>query len=109
MTGEIPGDKAGGWCRLADATSFALEIHSGLTRRRTDIPCISHLYEVASLMLEHGGSEDAAIAALLHDAVEDQGAHQIDIIRSKFGDAAANIVHGFSGVVSQLNSLAGGL
>ncbi len=82
------------WRRLADATTFALEIHAQQTRKGTDIPYISHLYGVASLVLEHGGSEDAAIAALLHDAVEDQGAHQLEIIRGRFGADVADVVVG---------------
>jgi GTP pyrophosphokinase len=82
------------WGRLADATRFALEIHSAQTRKGTAIPYVSHLYGVASLVLEHGGSEDAATAAMLHDAVEDQGAHQLPRIRESFGDTVAEIVLG---------------
>jgi (p)ppGpp synthase/HD superfamily hydrolase len=86
--------KSDGWRRLADATKFALEIHSEQARKGTDIPYISHLFGVAGLVLEHGGSEDTAIAGLLDDAVEDQGTHQLDMIRDKFGDAVAEIVLG---------------
>jgi (p)ppGpp synthase/HD superfamily hydrolase len=54
---------------------------------------MSHLMTVSALVLEHGGSEDQAIAALLHDAVEDRGGHErLDDIRARFGDAVATVV-----------------
>lgn len=55
---------------------------------------MSHLLGVASLVLEHGGDEDQAMAAMLHDAVEDQGAHLEPVIREKFGPRVADIVLG---------------
>lgn len=58
--------------RFNQALSFALELHSSQYRKDTEIPYFSHLIAVASLVLEHGGNEDQAIAALLHDAIEDQ-------------------------------------
>ena len=58
------------------------------------MPYISHLLGVASLLLEYGGDEEQAIAGLLHDAVEDQGAHQEAVIRERFGERAAGIVLG---------------
>jgi (p)ppGpp synthase/HD superfamily hydrolase len=82
------------WKRLAEATAFALEIHDEQMRKGTDVPYISHLLGVTSLVLEHGGSEDAAITALLHDAVEDQGAHQAVIIKARFGASVEAIVVG---------------
>ena len=57
--------------RLGEANRLAGELHRGQVRKGTAIPYISHLYAVAALVLEWGGDEDAAIAALLHDAVED--------------------------------------
>lgn len=62
-------------------------------RKGTTIPYVSHLLGVAALVLEAGGDEDQAIAALLHDAVEDQGgaATQAEIQR-RFGDRVAAIV-----------------
>ena len=59
--------------RLNDAFAYAHHLHQQQKRKGTDIPYISHLMAVASLALEHGGSEGEAIAALLHDAAEDQG------------------------------------
>ena len=82
------------WARLSDAVAFALEIHADQTRKGTDTPYISHLLSVAGLVLEHGGDENQAIAGLLHDAVEDQGAHQLPVIRERFGDRVASIVEG---------------
>ena len=83
-----------GWNRLAAAIEFALRVHGQQTRKGTDIPCVSHLLGVASLVLEHGGDEEQAIAAMLHDAVEDQGSHLKPIIRERFGARAADIVLG---------------
>jgi (p)ppGpp synthase/HD superfamily hydrolase len=57
--------------RFNDALMFAADIHRDQRRKGTDIPYISHVLAVASIVLEAGGDEDEAIAALLHDAVED--------------------------------------
>ena len=59
--------------RFDNALVFASRLHLGQTRKGTAIPYVAHLLAVASIVLEHGGSEDEAIAALLHDAIEDQG------------------------------------
>jgi (p)ppGpp synthase/HD superfamily hydrolase len=59
--------------RFTQALILATALHSTQQRKGTAIPYISHLLGTASLVLEHGGTEDEAIAALLHDAVEDQG------------------------------------
>jgi len=60
--------------RFEDALVFATQLHSKQVRKGTDsVPYISHLLAVASLVLEDGGDENQAIAALLHDAIEDQG------------------------------------
>jgi GTP pyrophosphokinase len=53
------------------ALAFATRLHARQVRKETDIPYISHLIAVAGLVLEHGGNRDEAIAALLHDAIED--------------------------------------
>ncbi len=75
------------------AVSFAKEVHKGHLRKGTQIPYISHLMAVASLVLESGGSEDEAIAALLHDAVEDGGGEPVlDEIKKRFGQNVASIV-----------------
>ncbi len=59
--------------RFEKALTCATQLHSLQFRKQTDIPYISHLLSVAALVLEDGCNEDEAIAALLHDAVEDQG------------------------------------
>lgn len=59
---------------FAAALAFATRLHAGQVRKQTDIPYISHLLGVAGLVLEYGGDRDEAIAALLHDAIEDQAA-----------------------------------
>ena len=82
------------WARLSNAVAFALQIHAEQTRKGSETPYISHLLGVAGLVLEHGGDEDQAMAGLLHDAVEDQGAHQLDAIRERFGPRVASIVEG---------------
>jgi len=79
--------------RFESAFSVAASLHATQVRKGTDTPYIAHLLAVASLVLEHGGTEDEAIAALLHDAVEDQGGlPTLQRIRDEFGDAVADIV-----------------
>lgn len=79
--------------RFDEALAYASRIHREQRRKGTDIPYISHLLGVASLALEAGADEDQAIAALLHDAVEDQGgAERLADIRARFGDRVAAIV-----------------
>ena len=79
--------------RFADAVSFALAAHGEQTRKGTDIPYISHLLAVASLVLEAGGDEDMAIAGLLHDTIEDTATTAADIAAA-FGPRVAAIVEG---------------
>jgi (p)ppGpp synthase/HD superfamily hydrolase len=79
--------------RFSAALAFANEIHGTQTRKGLDTPYIAHLLAVASLVIESGGDEDAAIAALLHDAVEDQGgAPMLELIRARFGEVVAEAV-----------------
>ncbi|HQN09000.1 MAG TPA: HD domain-containing protein [Thermoanaerobaculia bacterium] len=81
--------------RFDEALAFAVELHREQPRKGTGVPYVSHLLSVAALVLEHGGSEDQAIAALLHDAVEDQGGRPTaERIRERFGDLVADIVDG---------------
>ena len=88
------GSMDNGWNRLAAAVEFALTAHAQQKRKGTDTPYVSHLLGVASLVLEHGGDEEQAMAAMLHDAVEDQGSHLEPIIRERFGARVADIVLG---------------
>ena len=62
--------------RFEQALMFAAQLHRKQRRKGSSIPYVSHLLAVASLVIEHGGDEDEAIAALLHDAIEDQGGAQ---------------------------------
>ena len=78
--------------RLTRAVDYARIAHASQTRKGTAIPYIAHLLGVASLVLDHGGDEDQAIAALLHDVVEDQGSHHEAIVRAQFGERVARIV-----------------
>ena len=75
------------------AFQLASGLHHSQCRKGTEIPYISHLMSVAALVLEAGGDEDQAIAALLHDAMEDQGGPPtLETIRRLFGDRVAEIV-----------------
>jgi GTP pyrophosphokinase len=79
--------------RFDDAFRYAHDVHSSQTRKGSGAPYISHLMGVASIVLDDGGGEDEVIAALLHDAVEDQGGRpRLEDIRARFGDAVAKIV-----------------
>lgn len=81
--------------RFLRAFLFAAEKHKGQPRKTTSIPYIAHLIGVASLVLEAGGDEDLAIAALLHDVVEDcGGAPMLKEVRRRFGARVAKIVEG---------------
>ena len=81
--------------RFLRAFLFAAEKHKGQTRKASTIPYIAHLMGVASLVLEAGGDEDLAIAALLHDVVEDcGGAPMLKDIRRRFGQRVAKVVDG---------------
>jgi (p)ppGpp synthase/HD superfamily hydrolase len=79
------------------AVDLARSLHDGQTRKGTEVPYLSHLLAVSAIVLEQGGTEDQAIAALLHDAVEDQGgAATLERIRVAFGEEVARIVDGCS-------------
>ena len=83
--------------RFHDAMVYAARLHAKQLRKGTRVPYLAHLLATASLVLEHGATEDEAIAALLHDAVEDQGGKRtLSAIRRHFGDAVADIVMGCS-------------
>ena len=78
--------------RFTQAVDYAREAHASQTRKGTSIPYIAHLLGVASLVLDYGGDEDQAIAALLHDTIEDQGGHHEAVIRNQFGGRVVDIV-----------------
>jgi (p)ppGpp synthase/HD superfamily hydrolase len=81
--------------RFQRAFALAAEKHAGQTRKASTIPYIAHLMGVTSLVLEFGGDEDLAIAALLHDVVEDcGGAPMLKEVRRRFGSRVAKVVEG---------------
>ena len=79
------------------ALTFASRLHAKQTRKGSNAPYISHLLAVAAIALDHGATEKEAIAALLHDAVEDQGGQKtLDKIRRRYGKRVARIVDAVS-------------
>lgn len=79
--------------RFDHAVKFARKAHGNQLRKGTAIPYISHLLGVTSIILEMEGTEDEAIAAMLHDVVEDCGGTPMaEKVRDKFGDDVARIV-----------------
>lgn len=79
--------------RFEQALRFAAATHRSQVRKGSGIPYVGHLLGVCSLVIEDGGDENEAIAALLHDAAEDQGGEtMLAEIRTRFGDQVATIV-----------------
>lgn len=81
--------------RFTQALIYATELHANQVRKGSGVPYIAHLLGVASIALEYGADEDEAIAALLHDAIEDQGgaATRTEILR-RFGENVTAIIDG---------------
>jgi (p)ppGpp synthase/HD superfamily hydrolase len=86
---ELPTAVLG--ARFSEAVRWAAMLHADDVRKGTRIAYVSHLLGVASLVLEDGGTEEEAIAALLHDAIEDRGTPEAEI-RARFGKPIADIV-----------------
>lgn len=81
--------------RFENALVFAAQLHREQRRKGSEVAYVSHLLAVAALVIEHGGDEDEAIAALLHDAIEDQGGPTArDRILRRFGNRVTRIVEG---------------
>ena len=81
--------------RFSTALEYAAKKHATQLRKGTKIPYVSHVMAAAGLVLEHGGGEDEAIAALLHDIPEDCGGRPaLNDIRRRFGSRVARIVEG---------------
>ncbi len=81
--------------RFCDALVYAAGLHANQLRKASNVPYIAHLLGVTAIALEHGADEDEAIAALLHDAVEDQGGQvTASEIRRRFGERVVEIVLG---------------
>jgi GTP pyrophosphokinase len=83
--------------RFDRALLYASQVHGGQVRKGTTVPYVAHLMAVAATVMEYGGDEDQVVAALLHDAVEDQGGlARLADIRSRFGARVADLVEGCS-------------
>ena len=83
--------------RTEEAFAYALAVHAAQVRKGAAVPYISHLLAVASIVMEDGGGEDEAVAALLHDAAEDQGGlPRLEDIEHRFGSHVAAIVRASS-------------
>ncbi len=85
--------------KFSDAVALAAEIHRNQSRKGTRVPYIAHVLAVAAIALEHGASEEEAIAALLHDAIEDApaslGAATVrSWVEFSFGETVRRIVEG---------------
>ena len=80
--------------KLSPALALAIEAHQNQIRKSTQIPYISHPLAVASIALEFGASEDQAIAALLHDSIEDGGRKYEEVILAQFGQYVHDLVQG---------------
>jgi hypothetical protein len=83
--------------RFLESVALAQEVHGDQRRTGTQIPYLAHLLVVSGLVMEDGGDEDEAIAAILHDAVEDGGGRALlERISGQFGDRVAVIVEGLT-------------
>jgi len=83
--------------RFDRALLYATHVHGGQVRKGTSTPYVAHLLAVAATVLEYGGDEDLAIAALLHDSAEDQGGRaRLDDVRNRFGERVAEVVEACS-------------
>ena len=81
--------------KFEEALVYATRIHGGQLRKKTQIPYIGHLLGVTAIAMEYGANETEAIAALLHDAVEDCGGiERLREIEKKFGGEVGKIVAG---------------
>ncbi len=81
--------------RFVDAVAYAAAAHAGQARKGSATPYLAHLLAVAAIVLEYGGDEETAVAALLHDVVEDAGGRpRLADVRARFGEAVAAAVEG---------------
>lgn len=97
--GDQPGSRRSGGRqalidseRLCRAFGYAAQVHASQRRKGTTVPYIAHPLAVSALVLEYGGDEDQAIAALLHDVIEDDGARHASQINRYFGERVLRMV-----------------
>ncbi len=104
-TGDPPGparpypakdDRHAGFVHLGErfeqAVDYAVAAHREQARKSSPVPYLAHLFGVTSLVLEHGGDEDQAIAGLLHDTLEDCGSEHAPVIEASFGAGVLDLV-----------------
>lgn len=88
--------------RFAHALAYAFDAHRRQARKGSGVPYVAHLLGVSSLVLEYSGDEDEAIAALLHDSIEDQGGDaRLADVRLHFGERVAEIVLGCTDAIAE--------
>lgn len=75
------------------ALGFACSLHTELRKGHRNVPYLTHLLDVSSTVLEDGGTLEAAVAGLLHDAVEDKNV-TYDSLTTLFGERVSAIVRG---------------
>ena len=79
--------------RMHDALAVGARLHKHQRRKGTTIPYLSHLLGACSIALEYGADEDQAIAALLHDVIEDvEPVEQARAAVAEFGPEVLRIV-----------------
>jgi (p)ppGpp synthase/HD superfamily hydrolase len=79
--------------RMYEALELAFKLHGRDVRKSSKVPYLAHLLHVCALVLQDGGSEDEAVAALLHDALEDKPEKiNRNKIRRRFGEKVLEIV-----------------
>jgi (p)ppGpp synthase/HD superfamily hydrolase len=79
--------------RFDRALLYATHVHGGQVRKGTSTPYVAHLLAVSATVLEYGGDEDLAIAALLHDSAEDQGGRaRLEDVKNRFGERVSRVV-----------------
>lgn len=80
-----------------NALNFAFALHQNQARKSAEIPHFAHLMGVASIVLDYGGGSSEVIAALLHDAIEDQGGESTGaVIERVFGHDVVDLVRAVS-------------
>jgi (p)ppGpp synthase/HD superfamily hydrolase len=77
---------------LDEALLLAIKAHKGQKRKGTSIPYIAHPLAVTAIALEYGADDEQAVAAMLHDVIEDGGMHYAMVINTYFGDRVFNMV-----------------
>ncbi|MBM4266259.1 MAG: bifunctional (p)ppGpp synthetase/guanosine-3',5'-bis(diphosphate) 3'-pyrophosphohydrolase [Deltaproteobacteria bacterium] len=91
--------------RFYEALGYAARLHASQTRKQKDVPYVGHLLAVTALVIENGADEDEAIAALVHDAIEDQGGEETRVeIERRFGARVAELAVALSDSVVDTRS-----